>query len=314
MTDSAATASLRSLSRHWAAWDEQNKQLTRILVRISNAVLELSHIDDEHMWRGAASGCDIEARREAATDAIAGLHAHARTQFGRLAGIYLSISSALSAVRTAAESRLADAVSECGTCVCLMSSEAQVAGHLNSSAARDVDAVCCAACARRNDSVHGAARYLECVDRLSSGLLSMYGRELAVKEAVVRHLLPQSGVAAARRLAAAAAAAGTACPARPGPVAETSAPSSGAASAESSCSPAGSGIVTPIPSVVGLGGRHPGLTPAQESDRDRLTALTAAVSMEVCIDPAERDELYDALVLAVRSGGVVSMPALRGTA
>lgn len=73
-------------------------------------------------------------------------------------------------------------------------------------------------------------------------------------------------------------------------------------------------LVTPISSVVGLGGRHPGLTPVQESDRERLTALTAAVSMEVCIDAAERDELYDALVLVMRSAGTSTAPASRSSA
>lgn len=329
--DSAVSASLRDLPRRFTLWDDANKRLTRVLVRIANAVLELSHIDDKHLWEGMSAGCKIEQEREIAAEAVARIHAEARACFAELAETYAAMLSSLATLRSDLDSRIS-ITATCAartSCACVVGprsdgSPAAETGDKpplpalslrhsalllsDASTVLDVPGLC-EGCARGRADLETAVRCGECVERLSGALRTMYGRELAVKEAVVRHSLPQSCVAAARRVAAVGAA--------PFVATKASGISSGVAAPSVDASPGSdnfSNLITPISSVVGLGARHPGLTPVQESDRDRLTALTAAVSMEVCIDAAERDTLMDALVLAMRSWSTLPATATRSSA
>jgi hypothetical protein len=157
-----------------------------------------------------------------------------------------------------------------------------------------------------------AAAACASVTEVARQLRLMYTQELAVKEAVVHEMLPHSCHAAMHRLRRANASA------VPGAVGGEASGRHSSAAGASEASVGGLSLslpgsvggpfdslaesAAPAAAVFGLGPGVPGLRPEEEADRDRMTAWAAAVSMELCVDAAERRRLLEAIDFLVKRG------------
>jgi len=302
------------VSRSCQAWEEHNKALTRVVVRQSNRILEMTHIDARHAWAVDAEA--IESQREAQADVVAAGYVELEQAFQSLVDVLADILGGLESLQHSFNTelgRLAASVSS--------AAERVQTSETTSSPGRTCGAAVSTPPGSSSPPLHDtvpaaltrAAAASASLTEVARQLRLMYTQELAVKEAVVHEMLPHSCHAAIRRLRRANAATAAAVAGAVGSKASgrlASAADAGEAGVGGLSFPSSdgapfdplAGIAAPAAAVFGLGLGVPGLRPEEETDRDRMTAWAAAVSMELCVDAAERRRLLEALDFLVKRG------------
>jgi hypothetical protein len=302
------------VSRSCQAWEEHNKALTRVVVRQSNRILEMTHIDARHAW--AADAEAIESQREAQADAVAAGYVELQQAFESLVAVLADILGGLESLQHSFNSEL-------GRLAASLSSAAESAptSETTSSLVRTCGVAVSTPPGSSSLPLHDAVpAALKRAAAASASLMEiarqlrlMYTQELAVKEAVVHEMLPHSCHAAMHRLRRAEAATAFAAPVAVGSEAIGRLPAAvdaGEARPGGAVLPSSAGassdplveIAAPAAAVFGLGPGVPGLRPEEEADRDRMTAWASAVSMELCVDAAERRRLLEAIDFLVKRG------------
>jgi hypothetical protein len=236
---------LKALQKNLELWTITNKELTRAVVRQSNNILQLTHIDERHRWEPHRS-LEIEEERERQCDLIVSTH------YGELLATFLKLMQVATAIKSSLDAIAA---------VTFDLIDAEVKRSTSS-----------------NIAPAGSPKSLQLLCDASSSLAHQiatislaYSKELAIKEKAIYYLLPQTCKAAVKRRERALLASSSSEP--------TIAANDSVSGPFSVILP-----FTAVFGTGEDDSDASQLPPSRESDRDHLTAIAACLSLQLYVD------------------------------